>query len=368
MPNIDNTHKTRILVVDDSKLMRKSAVKMLGEQFDVVVAKDGEEGWEKIQEDSDISVVFTDLNMPKLDGYGLVMRIRKSDDPGIQMLPIVVVTGVEDEVAAKERAFESGATDFISKPFNSTEIKARAQAHADYQRDKQVLVAQTDRDILTGTLVRSAYLEQLDKDVSFAARHQENLAVITLEVANFNQLFVKIGKQGADSVVKHVAKLLQQSIRKEDSVGRTGVAKFALSLPTAKKEGVVELAARLASSINNFKAKLKGQPLLISANVSVCCINQGQRPSSEYISKQGELALLSSDKPLSAILLNNESPQPNDLEYISIDRVISQIEKGVHDNIEAKIDSALVELAPLFNMLNENQTQKLIKELQNKAA
>ncbi|HQV41758.1 MAG TPA: response regulator, partial [Moraxellaceae bacterium] len=62
--------KPRVLMVDDSKVIRMAANKILGKDFDVVVAADGEEGWQQLLDDHSIHVVFTDLMMPVLDGLG----------------------------------------------------------------------------------------------------------------------------------------------------------------------------------------------------------------------------------------------------------------------------------------------------------
>ena len=85
--------KARILIADDSKIVRVTASKILATQFDVVLAEDGEEAWEKICQDTSIQVVFTDLGMPRLDGYGLIQRIRQAEDEGIRNQPVIVITG-----------------------------------------------------------------------------------------------------------------------------------------------------------------------------------------------------------------------------------------------------------------------------------
>ena len=89
----ESAARARILVVDDSKLMRKAAHKMLGDEFDVVTADDGGEAWAKLGGDPSIQVVFTDLNMPNVDGYDLLRRIRGSEDGSVSGLPVIVVTG-----------------------------------------------------------------------------------------------------------------------------------------------------------------------------------------------------------------------------------------------------------------------------------
>ena len=120
----------RIIVVDDSKVVRNAAKKMLRCEFDVVTAEDGDEAWQLLGIDPSIRVVFTDLTMPNLDGYELIRKIRNSTSTEIQRLPVIVVTGVEDSDAARERVLELGATDFVSKPFATIDLLARARAHA----------------------------------------------------------------------------------------------------------------------------------------------------------------------------------------------------------------------------------------------
>ena len=68
--------RARLLVVDDSKLMRKAAVKMLGDEYDIVLAEDGQQAWIQLESDPTIQVLFTDLNMPVVDGYELLGRVR----------------------------------------------------------------------------------------------------------------------------------------------------------------------------------------------------------------------------------------------------------------------------------------------------
>ena len=98
---MDKTEKPLLLFVDDSKVMRLAADKMLGGEFRVEVAEDGLQAWTIISQNPAISVVFSDLAMPEMDGYALLEKIRTSDDDGIAGLPVIIVTGAEnDEEAA----------------------------------------------------------------------------------------------------------------------------------------------------------------------------------------------------------------------------------------------------------------------------
>ncbi|MBE7216974.1 MAG: response regulator [Caulobacteraceae bacterium] len=105
----------RILYVDDDPILREFAVVHLtSDTAQVRVAEDGEDGLAKIAE-GDVDLVLLDLDMPRLDGFGVLRRLRA--DPAMRDLPVIVCTGRED-VSAIDRAFEEGATAFTVKPVN----------------------------------------------------------------------------------------------------------------------------------------------------------------------------------------------------------------------------------------------------------
>ena len=80
--NDDNSEtKTELLVVDDSKVIRWAASKILSKEYTVQEANDGQEAWQILQENEDIAAVFTDLQMKGTDGYELLKLIRSADDP-----------------------------------------------------------------------------------------------------------------------------------------------------------------------------------------------------------------------------------------------------------------------------------------------
>jgi two-component system, chemotaxis family, chemotaxis protein CheY len=109
----------RILTIDDSKTMRDMLMLTLsGQGFDVLQAVDGQDGIDVLEKE-DVDVVITDINMPKLDGYGVIEHVRKK--PEYDALPILVLT-TESDKAKKERARDLGATGFIVKPFNPASL------------------------------------------------------------------------------------------------------------------------------------------------------------------------------------------------------------------------------------------------------
>jgi two-component system chemotaxis response regulator CheY len=109
----------RILTIDDSKTMRDMLMLTLSSSgFDVIQAVDGQDGIDVLRKEA-VDIVITDINMPKMDGYGVIQHLR--GDPAYDSTPILVLT-TESDREKKERARELGATGFIVKPFNPVSL------------------------------------------------------------------------------------------------------------------------------------------------------------------------------------------------------------------------------------------------------
>lgn len=118
-----------VLIVDDSRLMRVAIKKILKDEFELIEAVDGEDAWSRLMEEPAIACIFSDLSMPNLDGYGLLARVRGSDDAHIRALPFIVITGKEGDLGGLlEEVRGHGATDLVGKPFKSDEIIARTRS------------------------------------------------------------------------------------------------------------------------------------------------------------------------------------------------------------------------------------------------
>ena len=126
----ENGEKFTILVVDDSRTVRASINKVLSSAYTIVQAEDGEDAWDKLLELPKVSMIISDIMMPKLDGYGLICRIRAATQPEINNIPIVVITSSEDAIT-RERAHACGANDFIIKPVRAAEMVERANFHTE---------------------------------------------------------------------------------------------------------------------------------------------------------------------------------------------------------------------------------------------
>lgn len=247
-----SSQKPEILIVDDSKVIRKAAIKMLGDGYIIHEAMDGRDGWEQIQQNSAISVVFTDMQMPVMNGMELLASVRESDDERIAALPVIMITGQGDSEETKREVFEAGATDFIGKPFSSIDLLTRAKSYAQFNSKVVELEKQTGTDKLTGLFNAKSLEEQGDKSLSFAARHGVSITAVYLEIDGFQDVFLTHGKAVATQIIVAVAKRFDSVLRTEDVAARIGVAKYALLLPLTNHTHAKIVVDRVRSTINKL--------------------------------------------------------------------------------------------------------------------
>ncbi len=135
----------RILAVDDDPIMREMATAQLSHPGgEVVTAQDGQEAWDLLDADPHFDLVLSDLEMPRMTGFGLCTMIR--EDTRFARLPVVVLTGREDMFAI-DRAYEVGATSFATKPVNWRMLGYQLRYVLRNSRDNEAALAAVRRDI-----------------------------------------------------------------------------------------------------------------------------------------------------------------------------------------------------------------------------
>ena len=366
---------TRILIVDDSKLMVKAAHKMLAGEFDVIDAKDGLEAWDALERDATIQVVFTDLNMPRSDGYDLLQRIRNSPEGGLQGMPVIVVTGADNDEAERMKALNMGATDFITKPFTSIDLLARARAHAKYQRITQQLQAQTTHDVLTGLSNKTGFLDRLQQDIAYARRHAQVLSLIRLEIEGLRDIFLKQGKEFAEGIVAHVALHAQARVRPEDTAARIGLGGFALSMPGGKPEGLELWIERFRAELASEPPTIDGKSVPIQLSSALISAELQHWASAQEALDQCQAKLdasrpkpvaapVTKSAPASAPAAVGTATAPSEPPPLRLDVLLDQVQQGDTHDATKYMPQVLQRLVPLLRLLTAKQRTQLIHFLQ----
>ncbi|MHB8741609.1 MAG: GGDEF domain-containing protein [Sulfuricaulis sp.] len=278
------TEKVRVLVADDSRVIRKAISKILSNEFELVEAEDGESAWEHLLRDESVQVLVSDIEMPKLDGYSLICRVRAADAERIRNVPIIVITGADDE-QTRERAFACGATDFIIKPIDGVQLLARTRAHAKLDQTARkleetstALEEQTAVDPLTQLHSRRYFLQHGVQDLAYTKRHHSDLSVIRIDIDNFRTLYKKHGDQVCDQILIWLAKILIATSRTEDTVARIGGGEFAILTPSSGRMEAAVLCERMRTAVTAepFKSESISLPLTISLGLATLGRDPGE--------------------------------------------------------------------------------------------
>ena len=251
----------RALFVDDSRLMRYAGSRFLDDHCDVVLAEDGRQAWDLLNRDERISLVFTDLMMPIMDGHELIRRIRSSPRAGINALPVLVVTS-QEESAARELAISEGATDFIPKPFSPDDLRHALDLGLVGSPSPARIPENSGMPVLASDLAReqgeepATFLFRLKQALSFHQRQQLDLALMHVQLQSYWHTRNRHGPAWGDAVMRNLHRSLVHVLRHEDSVHRTAPDLLSIVLMGTHRDGARVLTRRIRQRIGGSSMRL----------------------------------------------------------------------------------------------------------------
>ena len=265
-----------VLVIDDSPAIREQVVRTLSEvglfeQYKE--AKDGLEGFRTLI-DSKADLVICDVDMPRMDGFKFLQLVESR--PELQGVPIIMLTGMMD-FNSKIKGLEQGASDYLTKPFDSGELVARVKVQLkikslqdELKQANELLKRLTNIDHLTNLFNRRYLSEVLDGEFFRARRNNEYLSLIIIDIDYFKKVNDTYGHQNGDVVLGAVAMLAQRQLRAYDSAARYGGEEFVLVIPGTTLAGGVMVAERLRQAVleHTFPSPLEDLTVTISAGVA----------------------------------------------------------------------------------------------------
>jgi len=356
--------------------------KILSKEYDVVETENGEDAWTVLLNDDSIQVVFTDLNMPFLDGYGLLERMRSSEDARLNETPVIIITGKDDDDDAKQDALNKGANDFITKPFDSIQLQARAKAHVTFKQTNTKLSETSDKlerqatvDETTGLGGQRYFCKVGDETLSYAIRHGGQFILIRMDIEGFNNLFLKHGKSIMDKVLQTIGEKFTQLVRQEDTIARIGVSKFALILKETSMDEVLVLVNRIREEVQAMAFKLPNNGELIKLTLSAGLHEpevNSEKTFKELITETenylNEAIAAGGNQIVSHATAATTKPDEI-IEDINILELLNQLKDNKPEELLPKINSILHHITPLLKFLAKNarnELQAVLRKLNEK--
>ena len=245
----------RVLIAEDdtaTRLLLQQWVREFG--FDPVLAVDGEDAWGLLRQGDAPRLLVVDWQMPRLDGVNLIRRVRFAANQSCY--PFILMTSSRSDPENVIEVLEAGADQFLAKPFEKMQLRARLAVGARIVAMQEKLMQKNDalrvqaaKDPLTGLLNRAEFLDLFKKELSRAGRAKQQTGLMILDVDHFKGVNDSHGHLVGDMVLQEIAQRLYRGVRSYDFVGRYGGEEFFIFLSNCGRSALWNRAEQIRESI-----------------------------------------------------------------------------------------------------------------------
>lgn len=298
---------TRILIVDDSQDNLAICAKILArDPYQILSAHSGKEALAIVARDKP-DVVLLDVQMPEMDGFEVCERLKSA--AATAHIPILFITAHHKDGDSISKGLALGADDYIIKPFNSSELRARVAVLARLKQTVDALVQKnaeleaTNRalaevnahmvtaqealaqlavtDPLTGVYNRRYFDQRLMETFSLVQRQHAPLHLLALDLDHFKAINDRHGHQVGDLVLVNFADILKRCVRRHDVVARTGGEEFAILMFGIPQDQAIRAAERIRDQVAQATLDVAGQSVRVTTSIGLASLLHPPQPGQD---------------------------------------------------------------------------------------
>ncbi|MCP4177255.1 MAG: diguanylate cyclase [bacterium] len=271
--------KQKILIIDDIDLNLTLMSKFLEElDIDIEYASTGGEALEKAETEN-LDLVILDLNLPDINGFEVLKKIRAKNK--YKHLPIIIVSAVSVDDESIVKALSIGADDYLTKPISGSVIKTKVKLYLEkYELRKKAISIENELketnnklkellflDDLTGAINRKPFMDLLVRRINSSKRANHKIALLFMDFDDFKRINDEHGHDIGDDILKKIIPRIQGKLRQSDLLGRIGGDEFLACLLDIKS---VENAKVIAGRINQiFDNKIISENTKLELGISI---------------------------------------------------------------------------------------------------
>jgi len=284
-----------ILLAEDSAIYRHLIEGHLKEWgFDFEYARDGKEAWKLLMKQGAPRLALLDWVLPEVDGIELCRRLRgRSDDEPYTYTILLTSKNRKHEML---EAMDAGVDDFLAKPFDPLELKARLLVGMRIVALQQKLVSANNalhfaasHDFLTGAWNRGEIVTFMQRELARARRDATNVGIVLVDVDHFKKVNDGLGHETGDLVLKEISTRLSASLREYDGIGRYGGEEFLLVIPGCDLATTVRRANQIRELISSQPISTHLGPTFVTVSMGATVAESST--NSELILRRADTAL-----------------------------------------------------------------------------
>lgn len=286
----------RILVAEDDAVSRRLLEAILKQWgHEVIVVEDGRAAWEALANPDAPRLVILDWMMPELDGLEVCKRVRQS---AVGRFTYVIILTARDRKADIVAALEAGADDYLMKPYDRGELRARVgvgvrmiRAYEALEEANKRLDEAAHTDYLTGLYNRRALMERFAQELDRATREATSIAALMADVDRFKQINDTYGHSAGDQVLIETAARLRRACRSYDVIGRYGGEEFLVVVVHTPEDVTGALAERLRRAMGDKPIDANGHSIVATLSMGGVWASPGERRDVDAFVKAADAML-----------------------------------------------------------------------------
>ena len=264
----------RILIAEDDPASRRMLEAFLQKSgYQVVTAVDGLDALRILESEDSPALAVLDWMMPGLEGPQVCQRVRVRLDRPYTYILLLTGRSQKDDLL---RGLESGADDYLTKPFDAGELRARLHVGERILELQNGLIAAREElrfrathDELTGLSNRRVVLDEIAREHSRHLRHGGTFAIVLIDLDHFKVINDTRGHLAGDAVLKEVSRRMVSNVRPYDTVGRYGGEEFIVVAPSCGRSGAVALAERILNSLRSSPIETDRGPVSVTVSCGI---------------------------------------------------------------------------------------------------
>lgn len=286
----------KVLIAEDDPVSRHVLQAFLIKWgYEVVVACDGAEAWNVLQQEDAPKFAILDWMMPAVDGVELCGKIRKRAEQPYVYIILLTAKGRRQDVI---EGLETGADDYLTKPFDAQELRARVRAGRrilDLQDElictQEALRSQATHDDLTGLWNRREMLDIMRRELARAHREGTSTGLLMADLDHFKRVNDTYGHLAGDAVLIAAARRMRRSVRPYDAIGRYGGEEFLIVLPGCDAADAIQQAERLRACVSVEPMETVEGKIPVTLSLGVAAVESGTEADLDSLLRTVDAAL-----------------------------------------------------------------------------